>query len=59
MAETAEHVRAFDWSDVARQTAAVYDELVRARPERVADVTTKLPTHPGGHLATKMPTNMR
>ena len=31
VAEAAEHVRSFAWSDVARQTAAVYDELIRAR----------------------------
>ena len=25
-----EHVLQFDWADVARQTAAIYDELLRA-----------------------------
>ena len=29
--EAEQHVRSFDWSDVARQTAAVYAELVRDR----------------------------
>ena len=29
--EAAQHIRSFDWSDVARQTAAVYAELVRDR----------------------------
>jgi glycogen synthase len=31
IAEAREHVRRFDWSDVAAQTAAVYDELLGAR----------------------------
>jgi glycogen synthase len=31
VAEAAQHIRSFDWSDVARQTAAVYAELVRDR----------------------------
>ena len=30
VAEASEHVLRFDWADVARQTAAVYDELRRA-----------------------------
>jgi hypothetical protein len=29
--EAALHIRSFDWSDVARQTAAVYADLVRDR----------------------------
>ena len=29
VAESSEHIQSFDWSDVARQTAAVYDDLVR------------------------------
>ena len=28
--EASEHVLRFDWADVARQTAAIYDELRRA-----------------------------
>jgi glycogen(starch) synthase len=31
VAEAARHIGSFDWSDVARQTADVYDVLVRAR----------------------------
>jgi glycogen synthase len=31
VAEAGQHIRSFDWSDVARQTADVYDALVRAR----------------------------
>ena len=34
IAEAREHVLRFDWSDVARRTAAVYGEL--ARPVSVA-----------------------
>jgi glycogen(starch) synthase len=30
VAEASEHVLRFDWADVARQTAAIYDELLRA-----------------------------
>ena len=30
VAEASEHVLRFDWADVARQTAALYDELRRA-----------------------------
>jgi glycogen(starch) synthase len=30
--EASEHVRRFDWSDVARQTAAVYGTLGAGRP---------------------------
>jgi len=29
--EAALHIQSFDWSDVARQTAAVYADLVRDR----------------------------
>jgi glycogen(starch) synthase len=32
IAESAEHVLAFDWADVARRTAALYDDLVPRRP---------------------------
>ena len=32
VAEAYEHVRRFDWGDVAEQTAAVYADLVGARP---------------------------
>ncbi|MEZ5074530.1 MAG: glycosyltransferase family 4 protein [Solirubrobacterales bacterium] len=35
VAEASEHVLRFDWSDVARRTAAIYDEL--ARPARVVE----------------------
>jgi len=35
VAEASEHVLRFDWSDVARRTAAIYDEL--ARPARVIE----------------------
>ncbi|MCW3016702.1 MAG: glycosyl transferase group 1 [Solirubrobacterales bacterium] len=31
VAEASEHVLSFDWSEIARQTAAVYDELLRER----------------------------
>jgi glycogen(starch) synthase len=31
VAEAEQHIRSFDWSDVARQTVAVYAELVRDR----------------------------
>jgi glycogen(starch) synthase len=31
VAQAREHVLQFDWADVARQTAAVYDELRGAR----------------------------
>jgi glycogen(starch) synthase len=31
VAQAREHVLQFDWADVARQTAAVYDELLAAR----------------------------
>ena len=37
IAEASEHVLRFDWSDVARRTAAVYEEL--ARPAPVAEAT--------------------
>ena len=30
VAEASEHVLRFDWADVARQTAAVYDEMLGA-----------------------------
>ena len=30
VAEASEHVLRFDWADVARQTAGIYDELRRA-----------------------------
>ncbi len=35
-AEAGEHVQRFDWTDVGRQTQAVYGELVRARPRVLA-----------------------
>jgi glycogen synthase len=31
VAEASEHVLSFDWADVAQQTAAVYEDLLRAR----------------------------
>jgi hypothetical protein len=31
MAQASEHVLRFEWADVARQTAAVYEELRGAR----------------------------
>jgi glycogen(starch) synthase len=31
VAEASEHVLRFDWAEVARQTATVYDALVAAR----------------------------
>ena len=31
VAEASEHVLRFDWADVAQQTAAVYEDLLRAR----------------------------
>jgi glycogen(starch) synthase len=37
IAEASEHVLRFDWSDVARRTLAVYEEL--ARPAPVAEAT--------------------
>ena len=38
-AEAFEHLRRFDWADVAERTAAVYDELDRSSPQaRGADV---------------------
>ena len=37
IAEAGEHVLRFDWSDVARRTAAVYEEL--AKPAPVAEAT--------------------
>jgi glycogen(starch) synthase len=33
IAEAKEHVRRFDWADVAEQTAAVYEELIGAVPD--------------------------
>jgi glycogen(starch) synthase len=39
IAEASEHVLRFDWSDVARRTAAVYEEL--ARPAPVAEATAE------------------
>ncbi|MFN8112965.1 MAG: glycosyltransferase family 4 protein [Solirubrobacterales bacterium] len=39
IAEASEHVLSFDWADVARRTAAVYDELVR--PAAVAEATAE------------------
>ena len=37
VAEAYEHVRSFDWSDVAEQTAGIYAELVStARPDRAS-----------------------
>ena len=37
VAEASEHVRSFDWADVAARTAALYEELARPRP-RVGSV---------------------
>lgn len=37
VAEASEHVLRFDWSDVARRTLAVYDELARPAPVATAD----------------------
>ncbi len=36
IAEASEHVLSFDWSDVARRTAAVYEELAKPAPVETA-----------------------
>jgi glycogen(starch) synthase len=39
VAEAREHVLRFDWGEVARQTAVVYERLIAARPDPMARVT--------------------